>query len=80
MGEPSVDHLTTLMRLVFDRRQEAAAVGLRARDTMVRSFSVPHLASFIRFHLQRISLRLQQGQAALPDSEDRTLRAAPYKL
>ena len=79
MGEPSVEHLTTLMRHVYDHRAEAAEVGARARDTMVRWFSVPHVASFIRFHLQRISLRVQQGQGSLSDSDNAALMAAPYK-
>eukprot|EP00940_MAST-03C_sp_MAST-3C-sp2_P000097 g97.t1 len=44
-AEPSIDHLRSLMRWCVENRDEAEALGRRARKTMVREFSIESVAS-----------------------------------
>ena len=118
MAEPSVDHLTRLLRQVwatsprvdsslltcgflfhavdyttsvhksrspvaasmsnqvFEHPAEAASVGGRARRAMVSTYSVPRIAEFIKFHLQRITAVLAGN---ITDAVDVELRHVSYR-
>jgi hypothetical protein len=65
-ADPDLDHAAELMRRVFEHRDEAAAVGERARAAILERHSVDRTAEFIRERLEEIPdrsalLRLVRG-------------------
>ena len=50
-AEPDVDAASSLMRHVFEHRDEARAVGARGRDELLRQFSLERTADFISARL-----------------------------
>ena len=73
-GVISLFLITTLQ--VFENQGEAAAIGAAGRATMVSTYSVPRVAEFVKFHLQRITRALDARDAAL----DRQLRGLSYRV
>ena len=76
---------------MFDNPAEAREVGARARQTMVSTYSVPSVAAFVRFHMQRVSLVMRArhgveataGTAVLSQAQandiDLAIRHVSYK-
>jgi glycosyltransferase involved in cell wall biosynthesis len=58
MAEPDEAHLVSLLRRAFEARAEAAHLGMRAREDMIRKFHPRVLAAEVQRHLQRISSAL----------------------
>ena len=75
-AEPDLDHAAELMRRVFDDREEAAAVGERARRSIVEDHGTEPTAEFLRRRLEVIGAEQQAGKADLPPASE-TLAPPP---
>jgi glycosyltransferase involved in cell wall biosynthesis len=53
-ADPSVEHAASLMRRVHDRREEAAALGARAREDIARQLSAAATGAAMRRRLERL--------------------------
>jgi glycosyltransferase involved in cell wall biosynthesis len=53
-GEPDLNHLKTLMRRVYTRREEAAEVGARARADIATSFGHERVAEVLQREMARL--------------------------
>mmetsp|Transcript_27542 Transcript_27542/g.60154 ORF Transcript_27542/g.60154 Transcript_27542/m.60154 type:complete len:473 (-) Transcript_27542:185-1603(-) len=56
-ADPSEEHLRELMRLVTERREEAAAKGAQARRDIVERYSPEATAKFVMSQLRRIAVK-----------------------
>jgi hypothetical protein len=57
--EPSIEHAAERMREVFEHREQAVNVGLRAKEDIDTEFSESQVGRLIRERLQAINLRQQ---------------------
>lgn len=55
-AQPSVEHLTVLLRRVYDHREEARARGLAARRHIVANFSLPVVGAILRERFEALGL------------------------
>jgi SAM-dependent methyltransferase/glycosyltransferase involved in cell wall biosynthesis len=69
-AEPDIDHASALMRHLFDRPDEAAALGLAAQRDLAARFSVERIGQVAAARLQVVADRLAQPR----------LRAAPVTI
>jgi glycosyltransferase involved in cell wall biosynthesis len=53
-AEPDLDHAAELMRRVYERPEEAALVGERARRSLLERHSLDRTGAFIRERLERV--------------------------
>jgi glycosyltransferase involved in cell wall biosynthesis len=60
-AQPSVSHLRSLMRRVFENRGEARARGAAARRRVVQRYSRPAIAAALVRELRRIEAALPRG-------------------
>ena len=64
-AQPSVRHLRRLMRRVFEDREGARAIGLRARRDMVDKFSPAPVARLVAARLREVEIRIAEQDAAV---------------
>jgi glycosyltransferase involved in cell wall biosynthesis len=75
-AEPSVEHAAELMRRVYERPEEAAAIGARAREDIARELSAQATGAAMRRRLEELGARrsrdaLRVGRATLPGAPPR---------
>jgi glycosyltransferase involved in cell wall biosynthesis len=59
-AEPDLDHAAELMRRVYERPEEAALVGERARRSLLERHSLDPTGAFIRERLERVPERTRR--------------------
>ena len=60
-AEPSLEHLSQLMRHVVAHPEEAAARGAAARQRMLQRYSLAAVADVVAGELRRIEVALAEG-------------------
>jgi hypothetical protein len=67
-AQPSVEHLTAILRRVYERYDEARARGIAARRHIVANFSLPVVGALLRERFEALAL----PAAPTPQAQERT--------
>jgi glycosyltransferase involved in cell wall biosynthesis len=68
-AQPSVEHLETILRRVYERRAESRARGLAARNHIVANFSLPVVGTLLRERFEELGLPATVEQELRPPVE-----------